>query len=92
MRIGRVYAAHKRSVEVFFSQSMPSAAQATYVASDQSRRNQPLRRRDREETPFAGHALELMSTALLELEPRPDHQAAQRAGHEHVARPCPPYA
>ena len=30
--------------------------------------NPSLRRRDREEVPFAGHALELVSAALLELE------------------------
>jgi hypothetical protein len=38
--------------------------------------------------PFAGHALELVSAALVKLKPRPDHQVAQRAGHEHVVRSC----
>jgi hypothetical protein len=33
------------------------------------RSNSPLRRSDREETPFAGHALEFVSAALLELQP-----------------------
>jgi hypothetical protein len=39
----------------------------------------PLRRRDGEEMPFTGHTLELMRAALLELQPRPDHEVAQRA-------------
>jgi hypothetical protein len=38
--------------------------------------------------PLAGHTLELVNTALLELEPRPDHEVAQRAGHQHVVRTC----
>src|SRR5690349_10084535 len=39
--------------------------------------------------PLTCHALELVSAALLELEPWPDHEVAQRARHEHVvwARP-----
>ena len=39
--------------------------------------------------PFAGHALELVSAALLELEPGTDHEVAQRAGHQHVVRQSP---
>ena len=38
--------------------------------------------------PFAGHAFERVSAALLELKPRPDHEVAQRARHQHVVRPC----
>jgi hypothetical protein len=37
--------------------------------------------------PFAGNAFELVGSALLEFKPRPDHEVAQRAGHEHVVRP-----
>jgi hypothetical protein len=33
------------------------------------RRNPPLRRRHGEEMPLAGHALELVSAAILELKP-----------------------
>ena len=33
-------------------------------------------RGDGEESPFAGHALELVRAAVLELQPRPDHQVA----------------
>jgi hypothetical protein len=40
-----------------------------YGRRNQFRRNPPLRRSDREEMPLAGHALELVSPALLELEP-----------------------
>ena len=42
---------------------------------------------DSEEAPFAGYALELVSAAVVELESGPDHQVAQRAGHQHVVRP-----
>ena len=42
---------------------------------------------DGEDAPFARHALERMRTALLEREPRPDHEVAQRAGHQHLVRP-----
>jgi hypothetical protein len=37
--------------------------------------------------PFAGHALEPVSVAVFEFEPGPDHEVAQRAGHEHIVRP-----
>src|SRR6516162_7818317 len=47
-----------------------------------------LRRSDGEEAPFAGHALQLVRAAVFGLKPRPDHEVAQRAGHEHVVRPC----
>ena len=43
-------------------------------------------RRDGEQAPFAGHALELMGAAVLEFESGTDHQVAQRAGHEDVVR------
>jgi hypothetical protein len=36
----------------------------------------------------AGHARELVSAAILELESRSDHQVAQRARYEHIVRPC----
>jgi hypothetical protein len=48
----------------------------------------PHLRGDGEQVPLAGHALELTSAALLELQSRSDHQIAQRAGHEHVVRAC----
>jgi precorrin-3B synthase len=47
----------------------------------------PLCGRDGEEVPLAGYALELVSPAIVELEPRSDHEVAQRAGDEHVVRP-----
>src|ERR1700694_1304937 len=37
--------------------------------------------------PLAGHAPELVYPAIIELEPRPDHQIAQRARHQHVVAP-----
>jgi hypothetical protein len=37
--------------------------------------------------PFAGHALELVSAAILEGKPGSDHEVAPHAGHEHVVRP-----
>ena len=46
-----------------------------------------LRRGDGGQVPLTGHALELVSAALVKLKPRPDHKVAQRAGHEHVVRP-----
>ena len=42
---------------------------SSWLRQAESRRNSPLRRRDGEEAPFAGHALELVKTALLKLEP-----------------------
>ena len=42
---------------------------SAYGRRSEFRRNPPLRRRDGEEAPLAGHALELVSAALLELEP-----------------------
>src|SRR5262245_1168437 len=47
----------------------------------------PLWSSDGEEVPFAGHALEFVRATILELQPRPDHEVTQRAGHEHVVRP-----
>lgn len=47
----------------------------------------PLRGSDGEESPFAGHALEPVSPAVVEFEPGPDHQVAQRARHQHLVRP-----
>ena len=47
----------------------PPGAQAAYGRRNEFRRNPPLRRGDGEEMPFAGHALELVSAAVLELEP-----------------------
>ena len=49
MRIGSVYAAHKRSLEVFFSNSMPSHAEylhgadrlAAHVEATAKRRHSP---------------------------------------------------
>ena len=67
MRIGSVYAAHERSLEVFLAQSLPRVHKRLRQAN-QFRRNPPLRRSDGEEMPFAGHALELVSAAVLELE------------------------
>ena len=46
-----------------------------------------LGRGDREEVPFSGHPLEFVSAAFLELESGPDHEVAQRAGHQHLVRP-----
>ena len=46
-----------------------------------------ISRCDGEQVPFARHALELVSAAIVELEPGPDHEVAQCAGHEHVVRP-----
>jgi class 3 adenylate cyclase len=37
--------------------------------------------------PFAGHGLELVSPAIAELEPGPDHEVARGAGHEYIVRP-----
>ena len=42
---------------------------SAYGRRNEFRRNPPLCRGDGEEMPFAGHALELVSAALLELEP-----------------------
>ena len=55
-------------------QSVLCVSEDTWCTSDygkqnQFRRNPPLRRRDGEEPPFAGHALELVSAAVFELEP-----------------------
>src|ERR1700758_2470427 len=41
----------------------------------------------RRRAPLAGHALELVTAAVIELETRPDYKIAQRASHEHVVRP-----
>ncbi len=41
---------------------------SAYGRRNEFRRNPPLRRRDGEEVPLAGHALELVSAAVLELE------------------------
>ena len=41
---------------------------SAYGRRNEFRRNPPLRRGDGEEVPFAGHALELVSAAVLELE------------------------
>jgi hypothetical protein len=41
---------------------------STYGRRNDFRRNAPLRRRDGEEAPLAGHALELVSAAVLEAE------------------------
>ena len=46
-----------------------------------------LLRRDREKPPVAGHAFELVRAAVLEFEPGPDPQVAQRAGHQHIVGP-----
>src|SRR6476469_4960773 len=46
-----------------------------------------LRGGDGEEMPFAGHTLQIVCAAVLEFQPRPDHQVAQRARHQHVVRP-----
>ena len=66
----------------------PPSAHAATTDGTSFRRNPPLRRRDGEQVPLAGHTLELVCAALLELEPRPDHEVAQRAGHQHIVRPC----
>ena len=63
-----------------------TARTSVYGRRNQFRRNPPLRRGDGGEVPFAGHALELVSAALVKLKPRPDHEVAQRAGHQHVVR------
>ena len=44
-------------------------------------------RRDGEQPPLARHAFELVSAAVVEFEPGPDHQVAQRAGHQHIVGP-----
>ena len=54
--------------KVFFAYSVPPRAQAAYGRRNEVRRNPALRRRDGKESPFAGHALELLSAALLKLQ------------------------
>ena len=51
-----------------------------------SRTLQVLARGDGEQMPVAGHTLELVCAAVVELEARPDHEVAQRAGHQHLVR------
>jgi hypothetical protein len=51
---------------------------AARISSFQGMSGQQLRG-DGEEPPLAGHALQLVSATLLELEPRSNHQVAQRA-------------
>jgi hypothetical protein len=36
---------------------------------------------------LSGHALEFVISAVIELEPGPDHKVAQRAGYKHIVRP-----
>jgi hypothetical protein len=57
-----------RSSEGFFMGPVSPGAQAPYGKRNQFRRNPPLRRRDGEEMPLAGHDFELVSAALLEFE------------------------
>jgi hypothetical protein len=59
---------------------------SVYGRRNQFRRNPPLYRGNVEEMPLAGHALELVSAAVFELKPGPDHEVAQRAGHQHLVR------
>jgi hypothetical protein len=33
-----------------------------------------------------------VGAVVVEFEPRTDHQVAQRARHQHIVRPGPPYA
>jgi hypothetical protein len=46
-----------------------TACTGAYGRRNEFRRNPPLRGCDGEEMPFAGYALELVSAAILELEP-----------------------
>ena len=64
-----VYAVQERSLEMFFSNSVSSATRAAYGPPNEFRRNPPLRRCDGEQMPLAGHTLELVSAAVLELKP-----------------------
>ena len=52
----------------YFLKSVTPGAQAAYGTPNELRRNSPLRRSNGEEVPFAGHTLELVSTAILKLE------------------------
>src|ERR1700730_15034399 len=52
------------------------------------KRLRQLPRDDGEEAPFPGYALELVSAAVSELKPGPDHKVAQRPGYKHIVRPC----
>ena len=60
---------HRRQGQMFFDDSLSPGAQAVYGGRNEFRRNPPLRRGDGEQVPFAGHALELVSAAVFELEP-----------------------
>src|SRR5262249_43521675 len=50
-------------------------------------RGRPAALLDGEQPPLPRHTLELINTALHKLEPGPDHQIAQRAGHQHLVGP-----
>src|SRR5262245_61246333 len=56
------------SAEGFFSQSLTPGTQAAYGKRNELRRHAALRGSDGEEPPFAGHAFELVSPAVVEFE------------------------